>query len=172
MHIYTRSGDNGTTFLPKVGRVSKTHARVEALGELDALLAQMGAVVELADTNIVKPLLQIQHELMCICGALALQSDVCNVNTALLEEHIESLTSEIPPPTGFILPGGCSLGVQLHVARTVARRAERRVVALAESAPVAPEILAYCNRLSDYLFALALYVNHQAGTPEMIWENR
>ncbi|MGH7578110.1 MAG: cob(I)yrinic acid a,c-diamide adenosyltransferase [Longimicrobiales bacterium] len=179
--IYTRTGDKGETGLFGGGRVPKSSTRVEAYGEVDELNAVIGwAASNLADTPVADALVTVQADLLAVGAHLATPSATGPGGPALprlpvtriteLEQWIDEADRELPPLDVFILPGGSPGGAALHVARTVCRRAERRVVALAEEEPIEPSIVRYLNRLSDYLFVIARLINDRDGTPERRWE--
>jgi cob(I)alamin adenosyltransferase len=178
LKIYTKGGDTGETSLFDNTRVSKADERVDAYGEVDELNAMLGAaraVATAADQIVV--LEQIQQELFAIGARLAdpahrisarvAKAEVTDAQVARLEATIDRLEDELPPLRRFILPGGSQAGSLLHLARTVCRRAERRVVALA--GPIDPAVVVYLNRLSDLLFVMARVANHRAGVPETEW---
>jgi cob(I)alamin adenosyltransferase len=181
MKIYTRTGDTGDTSLVGGVRVSKADPRVEAYGDVDELNAWVGLVrgtapiPDLADID--DALALIQRELFALGAQLADPADrlaekvtkaaVTPEQVARFERTVDALEAELRPLTAFILPGGSAAGAALHVARTVCRRAERRIVAL-EPAPE-PILVQYVNRLSDLLFVMARAVNHRAGRPETEW---
>jgi cob(I)alamin adenosyltransferase len=176
--IYTRTGDTGETSLFDNSRVSKADPRVDAYGEVDELNAWLGVVRAMGlDTDLDAELLGIQRDLFAVGAQLADPSDrlaarvsrafVTDGDVSRLERLIDRLESEIPPLTRFILAGGSAAGASLHVARTVCRRAERRMVALAP--PTDPLLIRYMNRLSDLLFVLARVVNHRSRQPETEW---
>ncbi len=178
MRIYTRTGDGGQTGLWGGARVWKDHPRVEAYGAVDELNSVLGMVRWLVPGEELAHLLsRIQESLFRIGAELAAPAaasgeripQVTAECVAELERWIDRLSADLPPLRAFVLPGGTEAGAWLHIARTVARRAERRVVALARQEPTNPEILRYLNRLSDLLFVLARWVNHQAGVPEPPW---
>lgn len=182
MKIYTRTGDSGETALMGGGRVSKDHVRVAAYGEVDELNAVLGLVLATEPREFAAELLgPVQRDLFNIGGALATPEPerlreaqrsklvVPEERIAALEEAIDRADGELPPLRAFVLPGGTPKAAALHHARTVCRRAERAVVALARSEPVAPEIVRYLNRLSDYLFVMARLANHRAGVPDETW---
>jgi len=178
--IYTRRGDTGETGLLGAARVRKNTVRVEAYGavdELNACLGQVCAVV--TDSDVRDLLVGIQRDLFALGAQLA---DVRKPKTkkrekaalphgkvAVLEQAIDRYEEKLTPLKTFILPGGCEAGARLHLARTVCRRAERRIAALAEKEGVPAAILAYANRLSDLLFVLARAVNARAGAEEIAW---
>jgi cob(I)alamin adenosyltransferase len=178
--IYTRTGDTGDTGLLGTGRVRKNALRIEAYGAVDELNACVGfASAALADRGLVALLADIQRDLFAVGSQLAdVRKDRAKTmektalpegKVATLEQAIDRAEEELPPLKTFILQGGSEAGARLHLARTVCRRAERRIAALAEKEEVLPIILAYINRLSDLLFVLARLVNHRAGTQEMAW---
>ena len=179
MKIYTKTGDTGeTSFFGNI-RVSKADPRVEAYGEVDELNACLGAATAAGPGEDVAAQLQmIQQDLFALGSRLAdpssrvaarvTKASVTSDAVDRLEHLIDSLESELPPLRKFILPGGALAGALLHVARTVCRRAERRVIALGAGA-VDPVLIVYLNRLSDLLFVMARAVNHRAGMPEVEW---
>ena len=178
MKIYTRTGDTGETALFDNSRVSKADSRVDAYGEVDELNAWLGFVrASGLDAELDGELIRIQRDLFAVGAQLADPAErladrvtkafVSDEDVERLEQLIDRLEQELPPLTRFILPGGAAAGGALHVARTVCRRAERRIVALP---PAADELLIrYINRLSDLLFVLARVVNHRARQPETEW---
>jgi len=175
--IYTKTGDGGESSLYGGTRLPKSDLRFEAYGTIDELNATLGEALAQAGAEIfVATLTRIQSELFNVGAELALapgqESKAALVGiqeTAKLEQRLDEMQAELPELKNFILPGGSALGASLHHARTVARRAERAVVRLSASFSVRPELLAYLNRLSDYLFVLARYVNFKAGIEEKIW---
>jgi cob(I)alamin adenosyltransferase len=177
--IYTRTGDAGETGLFDGQRVSKSDSRVEAYGDVDELNATIGLVLaEPLDAGMADALRGIQRDLFAIGGRLAdpsrkIAGRVDKVvlsagDIARLEALIDSYESELPPLRRFILPGGSRPAALLHLARTVCRRAERRIVLL-ERETVEAEVLAYVNRLSDLLFVLARVANVRAGIRDIEW---
>jgi cob(I)alamin adenosyltransferase len=177
MKIYTKTGDDGSTGLLG-GRTRKDDPRVAAYGEVDELNAVVGlALVDVEDAAL-KTLLQgIQRDLFAVGAQLAdvrgtAPSDKAAVPAARIEElerAIDAAEAGLPALRAFILPGGSRAGATLHVARTVCRRAERAVVALASQTNVDPLLVVYLNRLSDLLFVLARRENQRAGRPEDLW---
>jgi cob(I)alamin adenosyltransferase len=176
--LYTRTGDGGETSLFDGTRVSKADARVDAYGEVDELNAWLGfARASGLPGDIEEPLVRIQRDLFAMGAILADPSHkisarvekaaLGDADVERLEALIDRLESELPPLRHFILAGGGAPGAALHVARTVCRRAERRIVAL--EPPADPLAVRYINRLSDLLFVLARAVNHRAGAPETEW---
>jgi len=177
--IYTKTGDAGETSLFDHTRVSKADPRVDAYGEVDELNACLGAARALdIDPDLTAAIEQIQKELFAIGARLAdpahriaarvSKADVVEEQIARLEQTIDRLEAELPPLRRFILPGGSRGGSLLHLARTICRRAERRVVSLGAGA-VDPVIVTYLNRLSDLLFVMARAANHRSGMPEIEW---
>lgn len=178
MKIYTRSGDAGDTSLYGGDRVRKSDSRVDAYGDVDELNAWLGlARASELDPDVDAALLKIQRDLFALGAQLADPADTIATRVAKtvigeadvlrLETLIDHLESELPPLRRFILAGGSPAGAILHVARTVCRRAERRIVALEPAAD--PILLQYINRLSDLLFVLARSANHRKGVPETEW---
>ena len=178
MKIYTRTGDDGTTGLLGRARVPKHDARVEAYGSVDELNATLGLARTLDSESAfatifgrVQPaLFQIGAELATTeASLLGKLSRVADADIAALEQDIDRLDAELAPLTQFVLPGGSPLAAQLHVARTVCRRAERRVTALAAAEGVEPRLVRYLNRLADLLFTMARSANHRDRRPETTW---
>ncbi|MDE2180056.1 MAG: cob(I)yrinic acid a,c-diamide adenosyltransferase [candidate division NC10 bacterium] len=180
MKIYTRKGDKGETGLIGGTRVSKSALRVEAYGEVDELNAVLGWIrTKLTDETIRKELLGIQRDLFAIGAQLADPTGHVEQKAekaGLHEERIRELEGIIDrydtvlsPLRAFILPGGSEGGALLHLARTVCRRAERRMVALSQDESLSPVLIPYMNRLSDLLFTLARAVNYDAGIEEIPW---
>ena len=170
--VYTRAGDKGETSLVGGARVSKASLRVEAYGEVDELNSVIGlARARTQDQEISEILGMIQNDLFTLGADLAspLEIDVPRIDASFverIEEWADRFLEQTQPLREFILPGGSEAGATLHLARTVARRAERRVVALSENEQLNPETIAYLNRLSDLLFIIARVVNHRADVQE------
>jgi cob(I)alamin adenosyltransferase len=181
MRIYTKTGDKGDTGLFGGGRVAKDDPRVDAYGEVDELNAVLGMArsIEMMP-RIDEVLLPVQRDLFAI-GALLATPDhekmqqqlekarIDDGRIAQLERAIDEGEAELEPLRSFILPGGTPKSAALHVARTVCRRAERRVVRLAREIPLPPLVVVYLNRLSDLLFVLARVANRRAGAGEVTW---
>lgn len=178
MKIYTRTGDDGTTGLLGASRVPKHDARVEAYGSVDELNAALGVAraldtgrlvdAELARAQVA--LFQVGAELATTdARLLATLARVGDDDVAALEGVIDRLEADLPPLTRFVLPGGAPLAAQLHFARTVCRRAERRVTALASREAVQPRLVRWLNRLADLLFVMARWVNLREGAGETTW---
>jgi cob(I)alamin adenosyltransferase len=182
MKIYTRTGDKGQTGLIGGDRVAKSTLRVAAYGEVDELNAVVGAAIsELESSDYLQALERIQRTLFELGAELATPPGgeasrgtplVTAERVTGLEIAIDALSERLAPLRHFILPGGSRAGAGVHLARTVCRRAERAVVTLAAAEEVRPEILAYLNRLSDYLFMLARAVNVEDGASEPAWLGR
>ncbi|MBL8165219.1 MAG: cob(I)yrinic acid a,c-diamide adenosyltransferase, partial [Anaerolineae bacterium] len=181
MKIYTKTGDDGTTSLFSGGRVSKAHLRVEAYGTVDELNSHLGvARAHKPHPQTDAWLARVQRQLFTLGADLATPLDaqadwLTRVDSATidwLEAGIDRMTADLPPLTNFILPGGTLAAAQLHVARTVCRRAERIVAELQEHEALGEHALTYLNRLSDYLFTLARWENQQAGINEDKWSGR
>jgi cob(I)alamin adenosyltransferase len=179
VRIYTRTGDGGETGLLGGRRVRKSALRVEAYGELDELNACLGSVVvAVTDADTIDLLTRVQRHLFALSARVAdvrggeaagEKTAFPDANVAALERAIDAAEEALPPLTSFVLPGGSEAGARLHLARTVCRRAERRLVALAAQDDVPPVFLAYLNRLSDLLFVLARAANRRAGVPDRPW---
>lgn len=182
MKIYTRTGDDGTTGLFGGKRVAKASRRVDAYGTVDEANAAIGlaraegipAAVEAVLLRVQSDLFVIGAELACVPGKEPTLKMllITSADAGRLEAEIDEAEAGLPPLTAFVLPGGGRAAASLHVARTVARRAERCVLAAAEDAPVRSEVVIYLNRLSDLLFVLARRVNHDAGIADIPWVKR
>lgn len=174
--IYTRTGDDGTSALIGGRRVSKNSLRLEAYGTVDELNAFLGRAIAEGIADRLQPMLhQIQNTLFDLGAELAMEEipsppRICDDFIHEMERWIDELTGELPPLSQFILPGGSLSTATLHIARTVCRRAERRVVSLKESVPVNPAILRYLNRLSDLLFILSRFQNQSEGLEDVPWK--
>ncbi len=172
--VVTKTGDKGQTALIGGQRVSKGSLRVSAYGEVDELNSCLGlAVAHLKDTECREILTEVQHRLFTLGADLASPEEVKvpRIETShidRLEEILEGLMDELPPLEEFILPGGGAGGATLHLARTVARRAERTTVLLAEETAVNASAIIYLNRLSDFLFVLARVANRREEQPETL----
>lgn len=177
--IYTKTGDRGDTGLFDGSRVRKYDERVEAYGDVDELNSFLGAAAAaLADPELKEILEEIQRDLFVVGAQLADPKFKERANdkfvlqatrSSELERLIDRFETELPPLRQFILAGGSTAGSMLHVARTVCRRAERKVVRLSESVPVGSDVIIYLNRLSDFLFVMARLVNHREGKQETTW---
>lgn len=180
MKIYTKTGDDGETGLFGGARVKKFDPRIEAYGELDELNSVIGRarLHPFGDDNDLL-LAELQSRLFDVGAELANASgkpmaihQVDEADVEKMERAIDQAETELQPLRTFVLPGGSALAADLHVARTVCRRAERRVIALSESAHLRPEVLHFINRLSDLLFVLARLANHRAEIADVPWIGR
>lgn len=172
--IYTRTGDDGTTGLADGSRVAKASARVEAYGTVDELNATLGLVLAASiPAPVRETLTRIQHELFNLGGELATPGAtmVDARSVTRLEEALDAYNATLPPLKEFILPGGGTAAASCHLARTVARRAERRLSALAAEETINPVGLQYLNRLSDLLFVLCRILTRAAAGEEILWES-
>ena len=174
--IYTRTGDGGSAGLVDGSRVSKSSLRMAAIGEIDEANAAVGvAIAALDGGDVAYRLLNIQNELFDLGADAATPGEVEGAlrivasQVARLEVEIDEMNATLDPLTSFILPGGSPAVAALHLARTVVRRAERAAVALNESEPLNPQLLAYLNRLSDHLFVAARFVAAQ-GDGDVLWQ--
>ena len=179
MKIYTKTGDRGDTRLFDGTKVRKHDDRVEAYGGVDELNSFIGAAAAfVSDPAIVSLLADIQKDLFSVGAQLAdpgfkkrtrVKFQISRERIQALENAIDSFEAELPPLRQFILAGGGQGGALLHVARTVCRRAERRVVSLSEKVEVDPSVIEYLNRLSDFLFVTARVINHRENKEEILW---
>ncbi len=183
MKIYTKTGDTGDTGLFGGGRVPKSHPRVEAYGDVDELNATIGvarAAGSPPDPQIDALLVRVQQDLFAIGALLATpdrermrmhldKAKIDQERVAELEHAIDAADAELEPLRAFILPGGSPKAAALHVARTVCRRAERRIVDIADEMEIPPLVIVYLNRLSDLLFTLARLANKRASAEETAW---
>src|SRR5438876_1332575 len=185
--VYTRGGDKGETGLAGGQRIAKDSQRIEAYGTVDELNAVIGVARDTAEALIAKHpvmaefdamLKRVQHELFNVGSILATlppdvhprQARVTDAEIAQLEAEIDKMNEGLPALRSFVLPGGCRLNAELHVCRTVCRRAERRLVALARAEQVPPEAVKYLNRLSDAMFVWSRWASVETGSPETLWE--
>jgi cob(I)alamin adenosyltransferase len=170
--IYTRTGDKGTTGLGDGSRVDKDHLRVEAFGTVDELNSSVGLVLatELPPA-IRKCLTQVQHELFDLGGELCMPGTTLIPGSFVtgLETQLDSFNADLPPLKDFILPGGSESAARCHMARTLARRAERRVISLARVEEINEATIRYLNRLSDLLFVVSRVLARADGGSEVLW---
>ena len=179
MKIYTKTGDRGETGTFGGPRLRKDDPRVEAMGDVDELNAVIGlARCERLEERMDQLLRSIQNELFDLGAELATpepaRMGMRRVTAGLItqiESAIDEYEAQLPALAAFVLPGGVRPAALLHLARTVCRRAERRVVALSQQAEIADELIVYLNRLSDLLFVLARSVNHSAGCGDVLWQS-
>lgn len=178
--IYTKTGDSGITSLFGGKRVDKDSVRIEAYGNVDELNSQIGVILSLKSSlEVSKKLQRIQKELFVLGSNLATPENVKIKIPKISKSYITRLEKEIdvweeglPKLKNFILPGGSKIGSQIHIARSVARRTERSTVALASQEEINQNIQVYLNRLSDWLFVLARYVNKLEKVSEIEWKGR
>jgi cob(I)alamin adenosyltransferase len=180
--VYTRAGDDGTTALAGGQRVAKDSLRIEAYGTVDELNSSIGVAVALGLHEEMRPrFFVIQQVLFNLGSDLAmLEEDKQRLAVPTVEQrHVDDLegwidewNDELEPLRSFILPGGDPAGAQLHVARTVCRRAERITIALGREEPVGAHVVPYLNRLSDLLFVAARYHVKQGGGQDLLWDSR
>lgn len=181
MKLYTKLGDDGSTSLYGGRRVMKDDIRIEVSGEIDELNAHIGLLSTMVDNDVTELLNEIQARLFIVGSTIASSgiegswrvgkevhgmSCLSNVELARLEQEIDHLQAAIPSIDTFVLPGGCIKSAQSHVCRTVCRRIERRLVALSRDVDVDALTMRFVNRLSDYFFSLALYLNFIEGCGE------
>ena len=172
--IYTRTGDDGTTGLGDGTRVAKDSLRVDAMGDVDELNSIIGLMLTEHVPEILTDLLtQVQHDLFNLGGEICIPDYVIlqQANIDNLEEAIDTLNDDLAPLKEFILPGGTKAASFCHLARTVCRRAERKLITLARDEKVTAISLKYLNRLSDLLFVLCRVINKEAGVPDVLWNN-
>lgn len=179
MKVYTKTGDAGTTSLVGGKRVDKACARLESYGTIDELNSQVGLLLTYVDDQDERDcLIGIQNRLFVIGAQLATEAEsqhilsntIAAADVTALEQNIDRASENLPKWRGFTLPGGCRAAAIAHVCRTICRRSERRILTLKSTEPVAPELLAYVNRLSDYFYVLALRLNFLQGTEEILWQ--
>jgi cob(I)alamin adenosyltransferase len=180
--VYTRTGDDGRTGLGGGQRVPKDAPRIEAYGTVDELNSTIGVALAAGVVpEIAERLHAIQNELFHLGSDLCiLEEDKARMpvprieerHVAALEKTMDALTEQLAPLENFVLPGGAPGAAALHVARTVCRRAERRVIALSRVEAIGPQTVVYLNRLSDALFVMARYENARRGVPDVLWDSR
>lgn len=185
--IYTKRGDAGETSLAGGQRVTKDSARIEAYGTVDELNAFIGLACVSCEELIgrgarfallLATIRRVQHELFNLGSILATkpedvhpkQARITGTEIEQLEREIDAMNEDLPRLRSFVLPGGSRVNAELHVARTVCRRAERLLVSLAREEPVPPEAIQYLNRLSDAIFVWSRWANFVLGTPEVLWD--
>ncbi len=180
--VYTRVGDDGTTALGGGQRVPKDSLRIEAYGTVDELNSVIGVAVALGVAEPLREPLHVVQQVLFNLGSdlCILEEDKARLQVPRIEpRHVEQLeawidtwNAELEPLRSFILPGGDLASAQLHVARTVCRRAERRVIALSRQEPVGPHVIPYLNRLGDFLFVAARYQAKLSGRGDVLWDSR
>jgi len=180
--IYTRTGDAGTTHLAGGQQVAKDSRRIEAYGTVDELNAFVGAACVSAEAepklaSLARTLRRVQHELFNLGSILATlpqdvhpqQARITDADVAQLERDIDEANADLVPLRSFVLPGGSRLNADLHIARTVCRRAERVVISAQRDEAIPPEAVRYLNRLGDALFVWSRWANHVLGATEVLW---
>jgi cob(I)alamin adenosyltransferase len=170
--IYTRTGDKGTTGLGDGARVNKDSLRVEAYGTVDELNSVVGLVLAAQLPNPIRNCLtRVQHELFDLGGELCMPGTVLIPDSYVtdLERDLDGFNADLPPLKDFILPGGTEAAARCHLARTVARRAERRVVSLSHVEQINERSVRFLNRLSDLLFVIARVLARAEGGSEVLW---
>jgi cob(I)alamin adenosyltransferase len=170
--IYTRTGDDGSTGLGDGSRVPKTHVRIEAYGTVDEANSAIGMVLAATSAEDVRTVLtRIQHELFDLGGELSVPGlrAIEDEHVARLEADLDRFNAALPPLKEFILPSGGPATAACHLARTIVRRAERRVWALAQTEQIAPQLMRYLNRLSDLLFVIARVLVRAEHGEEVLW---
>ena len=178
--IYTRTGDKGKTSLVGGARVKKTHVRLEAYGTVDELNSQLGLLYTyLTEEGDKKLILWVQHKLFSVGSylatdqsntALRIESQIADEDIHRLENAIDEADASLPPLKAFVIPGGSRGSAVCQVCRTVCRRAERRILTMAEEHEVTENVSAFVNRLSDYLFVLARKINLLSKNDEIYWD--
>ena len=179
--VYTRTGDDGTTGLGGGQRVPKESLRVSAYGSVDELSSHLGVAIAhgLVDT-LQAPLTRIQNDLFHLGSDLCILEEdkerfqvprIEERHVLFLEETMDQLSESLEPLANFILPGGSVGAAHLHVGRTVCRRAERDVISLSREEAVGEHVIRYLNRLSDTLFVMARFENHQRGVEDILWDS-
>ncbi|MFN3306190.1 MAG: cob(I)yrinic acid a,c-diamide adenosyltransferase [Candidatus Kapaibacteriota bacterium] len=180
MKIYTKTGDKGETSLFDGTRVMKSDLRVEVYGTIDELNSYVGSICAFDIPKEEKEFfLWISEKLFSMGSELAISKEdnlpkgikkICNLEVEVIEKKIDELSAKLPELKNFIIPGGCFESGFVHIARTVCRRAERRIVELSRSESINPYVLIFLNRLSDFLFVFARYLNSLKGVEEIIWK--
>ena len=180
--VYTRTGDDGSTALTSGRRVPKDSLRVETYGTIDELSSHLGVARSIGLSELCEARMRrIQNQLFHLGAEVSYPPEeregrdfpgIEQRHVDELESLADQLMAELDPLENFVLPGGARVGAELHVARTVCRRAERCLVSLARDETVSPESVSYLNRLSDLLFVMARYENHKAGSRDLLWDSR
>jgi len=177
--IYTKGGDKGKTSLGDGERIFKDHIRIDAIGDVDESNAFIGYASQHSKGEVRELLQKIQNNLFDLGADLCIKDSestnnklkVTSDQVLFLENTIDHYNQSLPSLTSFVLPGGTNLATALHLARTVVRRAERRVVSLSQQEKINPETIKYLNRLSDLLFVLARFSNHQSvDFNDLLWK--
>jgi cob(I)alamin adenosyltransferase len=171
--IATRTGDDGTTGLANGSRLPKSDPRIEAIGQVDELNSQIGALLTESLSHEIRSLLvNVQHDLFNLGAELAWpdQTQITQDHVLALDQVLARVNNQLPPLTEFVLPGGTRAAAQAHVCRTVCRRAERNLIRLGEADLISTRLVQYLNRLSDLMFVLSRQINRSAGQAEPTWK--
>jgi cob(I)alamin adenosyltransferase len=176
--IYTRTGDDGTTGKADGSRIAKDDGLIAAIGDVDELNSVLATVIVHAPEDFTDSLHSVQNRLFDIGAELAMTGSdygpfpgINADDVAKLEQELDALNDKLEPLKEFILPGGCAAAAHCHHARAVCRRAERSLVSVNRVQALSAELMAYVNRLSDYLFVLARSINHTQGVEEILWDS-
>src|SRR3990167_1642511 len=178
--IYTKTGDSGTTSLFGGKRLPKDDLRIEAYGNVDELNSFLGLILaENPQAEVIKKVIRVQKELFILGSDLSAPQDIktktpriTKVYIRRLEREIDRMEKSLPRLKNFILPGGSKTGAKLHLARSIARRAERSIAALSSTEKINQNAQVYINRLSDWFFVLARFINKLENQKESIWKGR
>jgi len=170
--IYTRTGDDGSTGMADGSRVAKDDLLVHAIGEVDELNSQLAVLLCHAPADFVKDIRSVQNELFNVGAELAMNHAIIEQGSVdVLEQSLDAMNESLQPLKEFILPGGGLAASHCHVARATCRRAERSLVSLNKKNELNIQLMAYINRLSDYLFVLARAISKQEGADEVYWQS-
>ena len=170
--IYTRTGDDGSTGMADGSRVDKDDLLVCAIGDVDELNSQLAVLINHSPKKFVESIKVIQNELFNVGAELTMSQAIIKQDSInWLEQSLDELNSSLMPLKEFILPGGGLASSHCHVARSICRRVERTLVSLNKNKPVSTELMAYINRLSDYLFVLARSISKESGEDEVYWQS-
>ena len=172
--IYTRTGDDGTTGLGDGSRTDKDALRIEVIGTVDELNSLIGLMLTGTVPDAQRTMLTtVQHKLFDLGGELSIPGHtlLSTADVGALEQALDRLNADLSPLKEFILPGGSTEAAHCHLARSVCRRAERRIISLNKTEPVNATAIQYLNRLSDLLFVMARSLNQAAGQPDVLWEH-
>ena len=170
--IYTRTGDDGSTGMADGSRVAKNDLLVCVIGDVDELNSQLAVLACQIPDKFIEPVKTIQNELFNVGAELAMgQAVIKQENIDWLEQSLDELNQSLIPLKEFILPGGGMAASQCHVARAICRRAERSLAGLSKNKTISVELMAYINRLSDYLFVLARAISKELGEDEVYWQS-
>lgn len=170
--IYTRTGDDGSTGMADGSRVAKDDLLVCAIGDVDELNSQLAVLICHSPKKFVESIKVIQNELFNVGAELTMSQAIIKQGSIdWLEQSLDELNDSLTPLKEFILPGGGLASSHCHVARSICRRVERTLVSLNKNKPVSKELMAYINRLSDFLFVLARAISKEAGEDEVYWQS-